>query len=88
MRQIALKRIEELYPEMIENRRHLHQYPELSFQEVRTPRLIADYLRVLGLEVKENVGGRGVVGRLVGGRPGATIALRADFDALYKISRS
>jgi amidohydrolase len=57
-------------------------YPELSFQEKRTPEFIANYLKELGLEVRTKVGGNGVVGYLRGGKPGKTIALRADFDAL------
>jgi amidohydrolase len=77
-----LSRLEELYPEMVEFRRELHMHPELSFEEVRTPARIAERLEALGLEVRTAVGGRGVVGHLRGGRPGRTIALRADFDAL------
>lgn len=74
--------LEELYPMMIEFRRDLHQHPELSFEEERTPQKIATYLQELGLEVRTGVGGRGVVGLLRGGKEGKTIALRADFDAL------
>lgn len=70
------------YEEMVRLRRHFHQYPELSFQEVETPKYIAEYHRQLGHEVRTNVGGRGVVAKLTGGKPGKTIALRADFDAL------
>ncbi|MEX2541038.1 MAG: amidohydrolase [Trueperaceae bacterium] len=77
-----MRRLEELYPEMVEIRRDLHMNPELSFEEVRTPHLVAERLEGLGLEVRTGVGGRGVVGLLRGGRPGRTIALRADFDAL------
>lgn len=74
-------RLTELYSEMVSLRRHFHQYPEVSFQEVETPKMIARYLRELGIEVREKVGGNGVVGRIRGG-DGPTIALRADFDAL------
>ncbi|SOB89592.1 amidohydrolase [Ureibacillus xyleni] len=70
------------YDEMVSIRRHLHANPELSFQEVMTPKFIADYHRKLGLEVREGVGGRGVVAKLPGAKPGKTVALRADFDAL------
>lgn len=70
------------YENMVEIRRHLHMYPELSFNEVNTPKLIAEKLRSFGIEVKENVGGNGVVGRLEGAYDGPTIAFRADFDAL------
>ncbi|WP_409275002.1 M20 family metallopeptidase [Neobacillus sp. SCS-31] len=75
-------RLEELFGEMVEWRRDFHMNPELSFEEVRTPQKIADYLESLGIEVRTGVGGRGVVGTIRGGKPGKTIALRADFDAL------
>ncbi|WP_269446769.1 M20 family metallopeptidase [Fictibacillus phosphorivorans] len=68
--------------EMVEIRRHLHQNPELSFEEVETPAFIAAYHEKLGLDVRTGVGGRGVVATLRGGKPGKTVAIRADFDAL------
>lgn len=74
-------RLTDLYEEMVTLRRHFHQHPELSFEEQETPRFIAHYLRDLGLDVREDVGGNGVVGRIKGGN-GPTIAFRADFDAL------
>ncbi|WP_102692049.1 M20 metallopeptidase family protein [Rummeliibacillus pycnus] len=74
--------LEEHYDEMVEIRRYLHENPELSFQEVNTPKYIAAYHRALGHEVKEGVGGRGVVAKLHGAKTGKTVALRADFDAL------
>jgi len=77
-----LAEIEAMYEQMVEWRRHLHQYPELSFQEVETPRMIAGILQRYGIEVETHVGGRGVVGTIRGAKPGKTIALRADFDAL------
>ncbi|MBM7649216.1 amidohydrolase [Bacillus ectoiniformans] len=76
------KTIEDNLSEMIELRRHFHQYPELSFEEVETPRMIARYLQNLGIETRTEVGGRGVVGVIKGDQPGKTVALRADFDAL------
>ncbi len=75
-------RLESIYPEMVEIRRDLHMHPELSFQEKRTPEFIYNYLKNLNIDVKKNVGGNGVLGFLKGGKPGKTIALRADFDAL------
>ncbi|SFE26717.1 amidohydrolase [Alteribacillus iranensis] len=74
--------LDEMYEEMVEIRRYLHQYPELSFQEKHTPAYIAEYHHQLGHDVKTNVGGRGVTARLKGEKPGPVIALRADFDAL------
>lgn len=70
------------FEEMVAIRRYLHERPELSFQEVHTPKYIANYYRELGLEVRTGVGGRGVVAKLKGTKPGRTIAIRADFDAL------
>jgi amidohydrolase len=62
-------------------RRDIHQQPELSNREVRTSALVAAHLKSLGLEVAVYAN-TGVVGRLVGGEPGPTVALRADMDAL------
>ncbi|SHG47212.1 M20 metallopeptidase family protein [Ornithinibacillus halophilus] len=75
-------RLEDIYPELVELRRDFHMYPELSHEEVNTPKKIAAYLKELGIEVRTEVGGRGVVGTLKGGKHGKTVALRADFDAL------
>ena len=63
-------------------RRDFHQNPELGNREVRTAKIVADHLRSLEIEVKEKVGITGVVGVLVGGKPGPVVALRADMDAL------
>ncbi|PKR77645.1 amidohydrolase [Halalkalibacillus sediminis] len=83
MKQQVLKKIDDLYEEMVELRRDFHMYPELSFEEKRTAQIVADYQRKLGLEVRENVGnGYGIVATLKGGKPGKTVAIRADFDAL------
>ncbi|MFB4163750.1 M20 family metallopeptidase [Alteribacillus sp. JSM 102045] len=74
--------LEQNYNEIVEIRRYLHQYPELSFEEEHTPEYIADFHKNLGHSVKTKVGGRGVTAVLQGGKPGPVIALRADFDAL------
>ena len=74
--------LESFEQEMIEIRRYLHQHPELSYHEVETPAYIAAYHEKLGHEVRTEVGGRGVVAVLHGAKPGKTVALRADFDAL------
>ncbi|HTZ55013.1 MAG TPA: M20 family metallopeptidase [Candidatus Acidoferrum sp.] len=63
-------------------RRDLHMHPELGFREHRTAGIIADRLRTLGYEVHEGIGTTGVVGILKGAKPGRTIMLRADMDAL------
>lgn len=76
------KKASEIETKVIEWRRDIHQNPELGNQEVRTAKKIADHLRSLGIEVTENVAVTGVVGVLKGGKPGPTVALRADMDAL------
>ena len=73
---------EKLYPEAVKMRRDFHRHPELGFKEVRTAKVVADYLRALNLEVTEGVGKTGVVAVLSGDRAGKTVALRADMDAL------
>ncbi|MEC2056143.1 amidohydrolase [Peribacillus psychrosaccharolyticus] len=70
------------FEEIVTWRRYLHMNPEISFQEVETPRFIAEKLRSFGIDVRENIGGNGVVGVIKGDSPGKTIAFRADFDAL------
>lgn len=74
--------IQSVLPRMIAWRRDLHEHPELSYEEVRTSRLVAAHLRSLRMEVRTGVAQTGVVGILRGGRPGPVIALRADMDAL------
>ncbi|MCL6586688.1 MAG: amidohydrolase [Anoxybacillus sp.] len=76
------ERLEAYYGEMVEIRRYLHQHPELSFQEYNTAKYIANYYKALGVPVREHVGGNGVVAKIFGAKPGKTVALRADFDAL------
>jgi len=67
---------------IFETRRDIHKHPELSFQEIRTSKLVAKKLRKFGLKVKTNIGKTGVIGILEGNKRGKTIALRADMDAL------
>lgn len=68
--------------EAIAWRRHLHAHPELSFQEHETARFVQSTLESFdGLELNRPTP-TSVVARLVGGRPGRTVALRADIDAL------
>ncbi|MGG3572375.1 M20 family metallopeptidase [Bacillus gobiensis] len=75
--------LENNFPEVVEWRRYLHQHPELSFQETETANFIAEKLRSFGYkQIQTNVGGYGIVAALEGYKPGPTIALRADFDAL------
>lgn len=69
--------------EMIEIRRYLHENPELSFKEEKTAQYIADFYNGKDVKVETNVGnGYGIIVTIAGGKPGKTIGLRADFDAL------
>src|SRR5688572_16701999 len=75
-----LEKAQELSEKITAWRRDIHMHPELSFQEFRTARLVADTLREMGLEVETGVGKTGVVARIGEGRP--AIGIRADMDAL------
>ncbi len=79
--------IQEVEEKVIQWRRHLHQNPELSNREFETAKYIEQHLTALGLEVQTEVAHTGVVGILRTGRPGPTIALRADMDALPVVER-
>ena len=68
--------------EAVTIRHRIHQNPELGNREFKTAELVATHLRSLGLEVRTGIAHTGVVGILKGSRPGATVALRADMDAL------
>ena len=68
--------------DLVALRRDLHAYPELAFQEQRTAGIVAERLQAAGLEVQTGIAGTGVVALLRGARPGKTLALRADIDAL------
>ncbi|MFT8872071.1 MAG: amidohydrolase [Sporolactobacillus sp.] len=75
--------LENTYSLMIDWRRYLHQHPELSYHETKTAAFIEDKLRSFGIDdIRTHVGGYGIVAKIHGGKPGLTVALRADFDAL------
>lgn len=73
---------EAVYHKVVEWRRDIHQHPELSNREFQTAEKVADHLRSLGIEVQTGIAHTGVVGILVGGKPGPVVALRADMDGL------
>jgi amidohydrolase len=75
-------------PKVVAWRRDFHQHPELSNRETRTAKIVAGHLRKLGLEVETGVAHTGVVGLLKTGKPGPTIALRGDMDALPVTERT
>ncbi len=74
--------ITELTPGLIALRRELHQHPELAFEEVWTTATLAGRMRALGLAVQERIAGTGVLAVLEGAKPGKTLLVRADIDAL------
>ncbi|OMF19757.1 amidohydrolase [Paenibacillus sp. FSL H8-0548] len=77
--------LEEREQEWTTLRREFHRLPELMYDVDRTSERIAELLDSYGLEVQRNVGnhfGKGVIGLLRGSKPGKTILLRADMDAL------
>nr|WP_277611113.1 amidohydrolase [Microbulbifer celer] len=68
--------------DVIEWRRHIHQNPELGNREFETAKYITEHLQALDMEVETGIAHTGVVALLKGGKPGPTVALRADMDAL------
>lgn len=83
MRTQLMNMLQERKDEITQIRRHLHEHPELSFHETETAKYIQDFYKGKDVEVTTEVGnGHAVVVTIKGGKPGKTIALRADFDAL------
>lgn len=77
-----LQQARELFPYTQTLRRDFHRHPELGFREFRTSGIVAKELEALGIEVTKGVGKTGVVGLLEGEKPGPTLLLRFDMDAL------
>jgi amidohydrolase len=80
--EILLTLAKQNHRHLVEIRRHLHRYPELSQHEFETGKYLAGIMESLGLEVRHGIAGTGVVALLRGANPGRTVALRADMDAL------
>lgn len=74
--------VEAVYPKMVAIREHLHRHPEVGFDLPETAALVKKELDELGLEVHTGFGKTGLIGILRGGKPGKTVMLRADMDAL------
>lgn len=74
--------LDERKEEMFSIRRHLHQYPELSFKETETAKYIAAFYEGKDATVQTGVGGNGIKVTIDSGKPGRTVAIRADFDAI------
>lgn len=79
-----MTKIDEKKDRIVEIRRYLHEHPELSFEEEKTAKYIADFYKNVPVDsVETNFGGeRGIVVTINGAEEGKTIAIRADFDAL------
>ncbi len=75
------QRVQELKDETVALRRKFHRHPELGFEEWWTQEEVVKYLTDLGLEVSK-IAGTGVTALLRGGKPGKTVLLRSDMDAL------
>ncbi len=71
-----------LAPRLVSLRCDIHSHPELGFEETRTAGIVAAELARLGIPHRTGLGRTGVVGTIEGGRPGPTLAIRADMDAL------
>ena len=79
------KQIQVLIPEMREWRHHIHQNPEIAYEENNTSDFIAKKLNEFGIEVHRGFGGTGIVGVIHGEHKGTSnksIGIRADMDAL------
>ena len=75
-------RIQAGHMDTVAVRRHLHAHPELSFQEHATAAYIAERLEAMGIDVRRNIAGTGVIGVVNGAGPGRVVCLRGDIDAL------
>ncbi len=77
-----ISRIAEFSEDLVALRRDFHEHPELGMEEFRTSKIVAKLLIEWGIETHTEIGKTGVVGVLKGNKPGRSIGLRADFDAL------
>lgn len=77
-----MQRLDEKKDRMFGIRRYLHAHPELSFKEDKTAKYIQDFYQGKDCVIRTNVGGNGIVVTIDSGKPGKTIGIRADFDAL------
>jgi len=74
--------VEKRTAELVALRRQLHEHPELAFEEHETAKAVAQFLDQLGIKYRKGVGKTGIVAVLEGSKPGRTIGVRADMDAL------
>ena len=76
------KIVEQRASELVALRRQLHQHPELAFEEHETAKAVSGYLDKLGVRYRAGIGKTGIVALIEGTKPGATVGMRADMDAL------
>lgn len=77
-----IEKVKEVEDYIIKCRRDLHQIPEVGLYLPKTSAYVANELKNMGIEIRENIGGSGITGIIKGEQEGKTIALRADMDAL------
>ena len=82
MKAEAMRWAETIQEKMCLDRRHIHQNPELSFQEFHTMQYICTRLDSLGISYRNGIAGSGVIAQIQGNKPGKCLLLRADMDAL------
>ena len=82
LKELIIQQTEEMMDSMIEIRHHLHQNPELSFQEEKTSAFIREKLDAWDIEYRYPYAQHGILGIIRGQDGGKTIALRSDMDAL------
>lgn len=77
------KHSEDIFQRTLQDRKHLHRHPELSFKEFETQKYVWQRLDEIGISKKQKIATTGIVALIEGKNPSAkTIALRADMDAL------
>ncbi len=74
--------VAEFLDEIINIRRHIHANPELSFEETKTSAFVKDKLKETGIAFLDGFASNGILGIIKGSKPGKTVALRGDMDAL------
>ena len=89
LKEVVLNLSQGIKEEVVSWRRHIHMYPELSGQEFKTARFVAEKLREFGVDqVVEGFKGSTAVVGLIKGRGEKTVALRADMDALPTVEKT
>src|SRR2546429_79295 len=74
--------INKMLEEVVAIRQRLHQIPELKFEEFKTSSLVVETLSSFGIQDVKQIAKTAVIGIIDSGKPGKTVALRADMDAL------